>query len=387
MTLRLYYSDSYLRSFSARVIAREGAGRRVYLDQTAFYPTSGGQPNDRGTLGEVVVLDVIDEGERIAHLLDRPLEGSEVIGNLDWNRRFDHMQQHTGQHLLSAIFHDTFGWSTLSVHFGDESSTIDLDTGSATMEQLIDIERRANAVITDNRPVLVTSELASEVKGLRKASEREGMLRVVTIEGLDRSACGGTHVRSTGEIGALLLGRSERVKQRVRIEFLCGARAIRRARSDADALAAVAKQFSAAPPEAPALVEKLMAEHKAERTARQKLTAELARAEAETLYSSATPEADGVRRILATRPDLESVRALAQVLSERDRVMFVGVASSANTVLVAASADSGLDAGALLKPVLAARGGRGGGSARQAQGVADASVLDAIAQEIVRRKD
>lgn len=387
MTLRLYYSDSYLRSFPARIVGREEGGHRVYLDQTAFYPTSGGQLNDRGTLGEAQVVDVIDEGERIAHVLDRPWNSAdEVVGTVNWSRRFDHMQQHTGQHLLSAICHDRFNWPTLSVHFGDDTSTIDLDTGSAAPEQLLEIEQRANAAITGNHSVSVTYEPASEARDLRKTSEREGTLRVVTIEGLDRSACGGTHVRHTGEIGAILLGKSERMKQKVRLEFLCGARAMRQARLDANAVAAVARQFSASAAEVPVLLEKLVAEHRTERTWRQRLTADLAQAEAATFFAGATPGPDGLRRIALTRPDVESIRALAQALTERERVLFVGIASDARTVLVATSADSGCDAGALLKPLLAAHGGRGGGSARLAQGVADVSALDAIAQTIVRTR-
>lgn len=385
MTLRLYYADSYLRSFSARVVGREEGGRRVYLDQTAFYPASGGQPHDRGTLGNADVMDVIDEEDRVAHLLDRPLDGAvEVQGSIDWNRRFDHMQQHTGQHLLSAICDDTFGWPTISVHFGDDSSTIDLDAASASAEQLRAIESRANAAVTRNLPVVITLEAAESVVGLRKPSDRTGTLRVVSIEGLDRSACGGTHVSHTGEIGAILLGKAERVKQKMRIEFRCGARATRRARIDADALATIARQFSASVDDVPALIDRLREEHRTERARRQQLTVELASVEAAALIGAATSGAEGLRRISVMRSNLESLRALAQACTEHARVLFVGVAQEEGTIVVATSIDSGLDAGALLKPLLAAHGGRGGGSPRLAQGtVRDADVLAAVAAAIV----
>ncbi len=139
MTERLYYTDAYLRSFDARVVDRAKDGRTIYLDRTAFYPTSGGQPFDTGTLGGVAVADVVDEGERIAHVLAAPAPASDTVhGEIDWTRRFDNMQQHTGQHLLSAIFADRFKLETVSVHFGAESSTLDLDTESLSPRTLLD---------------------------------------------------------------------------------------------------------------------------------------------------------------------------------------------------------------------------------------------------------
>ena len=153
MTQRLYYTDSYLTEFTAIVLERGDAGRRVYLDRTAFYPTSGGQPNDLGSLAGKRVLDVIDEGERVAHLVDGPVEAEKVQGSIDWARRFDNMQQHTGQHLLSAVIAELFGNQTVSVHFGRESSTLDLDTGAMSPAQIVATEARANQVVVENRAV------------------------------------------------------------------------------------------------------------------------------------------------------------------------------------------------------------------------------------------
>jgi Ser-tRNA(Ala) deacylase AlaX len=231
VTERLYYSDAYLTDFAAAVVARSEDGRRIYLDRTAFYPTSGGQPFDTGWLGDTAVTDVVDEGDRIAHVLAEPILGEHLHGRVDWPRRFDHMQQHTGQHLLSAILAERFGAPTVSVHFGTDASTLDLDTGSFSREQTVEAEARVNQAVTDNRPIRVSFEDAGSAAGLRKAPGRGGMLRIVTIEGLDRSACGGTHVRATGEIGPILIRKVERVKQLVRLEFVCGARAVRRALS------------------------------------------------------------------------------------------------------------------------------------------------------------
>src|SRR5438270_2025120 len=213
MTNRLYYTDAYRTACTAKIIDRSEDGLRVYLDETAFYPTSGGQPHDLGRLGNAEVIDVIDEDDRIAHILSSPLSnaGASVEATIDWNRRFDHMQQHTGQHLLSAVFEDLFGAKTLSVHFGPDSSTLDLDPEAISPEQLLTVEVRANAVVAEARPVSVTFENAAAVVGLRKASERAGTLRVVSIADVDRSACGGTHVRTTAEIGVILLRSVEKV--------------------------------------------------------------------------------------------------------------------------------------------------------------------------------
>ena len=227
MTERLYYTDAYCTRFEANIAeVVDGEKPRVYLDRTAFYPTSGGQPHDIGRLGVATVLDVIDEGERIAHLVEGAITGERVTGEVDWPRRYDHMQQHTGQHVLSAIFSDSLGAQTLSVHFGADSSTLDLSVESITPEALRDVERRANEIAWENRPVRVTFEDAVAADGLRKSSDRAGELRIVSIEALDRSACGGTHVRSTSEIGPVLLRRTERAKKALRVEFLCGGRAL-----------------------------------------------------------------------------------------------------------------------------------------------------------------
>ena len=207
MTNRLYYTDAYRTEFTANVIDRSQDGRRIYLDETAFYPTSGGQPHDVGTLGGIHVIDVIDEDDRIAHVLESPLAPTPapLHGMIDWSRRFDHMQQHTGQHLLSAVFEDLFGSKTISVHFGEDYSTLDVDAELVTRDEMIAAEQRANEIVAEARPVHMTFEDATAATDLRKPSDRPGTLRVVTIDRLDRSACGGTHVRNTAEIGAVLL--------------------------------------------------------------------------------------------------------------------------------------------------------------------------------------
>jgi alanyl-tRNA synthetase len=371
VTHRLYYTDSYLRDFEATILERSDGGRRVYLDRTAFYPTSGGQLCDTGRLGEIEVTEVVDEGERIAHLLAEPLAGERTAGRLHWPRRFDHMQQHTGQHLLSAVLADLLGTPTISVHFGQETSTLDLAAGQVTREQLVRAEDRANEIITENRTVEVTFEEAAEAAGLRKPSDRGGTLRIVTIHDLDRSSCGGTHVRATGEIGAILIRRVERVRRGVRLEFVCGGRAVRAARTDHDLLSTLAGDFSAAAEELPRLVGAQRAELQEAGSARRELEATLDLYRARELYAEAQPDSLGVRRVVireATGP-LNRFKGLAQAFASLPQAIFVGASDNPPSVMLASSNDSGVDAGGVLKGLLLAAGGRGGGSGSLAQGM------------------
>src|SRR5512142_2916696 len=279
MTERLYYQDCYLREFRARVVDTADEGRRVYLDRTAFYPTSGGQPFDLGSLGGIAVREVIDEEDRIAHLLEAPLVATEVQGLVDWPRRYDHMQQHTGQHLLSAVLEELFAIRTASFHLGSEVSTIDVDAASLTPEQIERAEKRCAETIAQARPVRISFEEASATLELRKASERTGTLRIVSIENLDRSACGGTHVRTTAEIGLILAGKSEKIRGITRLEFVCGNRALRRARADYRLLAAIGRTLSVPPEQAPDLLAGLIEKNKSLEKTTQRLATELARRE------------------------------------------------------------------------------------------------------------
>ncbi len=384
MTQRLYYTDAYLREFDASVVERAGEGRRIYLDRTAFYPTSGGQLFDTGRLGGVEVLDVADEGDRIAHVLAGPLPDDRVVGEVDWPRRFDHMQQHTGQHLLSAVIEDLFGYATVSVHFGKDGSSLDLAAEALTPDQVVAAEERANAVAVENRAVEVTFEEATRASNLRKASAREGPLRIVTIHDLDRSACGGTHVRSTGEIGPILLVRTERAKKQVRLEFLCGGRAVRRARADRDLLARLAAPLSAAPEELPTLLDAQRAELKDAAAVRRAAEEELDGYRSRELYAVAAPSASGIRTIVvrAEPGGVDRLRGLARAVTGLPRAVFLGMIADPAAVLLATSEDSGIDAGAELKRALGQVGGRGGGNARVAQGSAPGPALEAVIEQL-----
>ncbi len=385
MTERLYYTDSYLAQFDATVV--DVRGDAVYLDRTAFYPTSGGQLHDLGTLGGIPVREVTeDEDGRIAHVLYAPPPAGTLHGVIDWPRRFGFMQQHTGQHLLSAVFEALFGFPTVSVHFGEEISTLDLATPSLSPEQQRAAETRANEIVWENRPVHVEFVDAREADGLRKASEREGTLRIVTIADLDRSACGGTHVRATGEIGPVLVRRLDKIRGNVRVEFLCGRRAMERMQADTDALARAARQFSSPADEVPVLVAALQAEAREAGKQARRLASELAGYRGRELYSAAEENAAGRRVHVERRASGaldEEVRALAMAFTEGVRAVLVAVTVDPPSVMLAASKDAGLDAGAVLKSLLGEFGGRGGGNARVAQGsLASAESLPALLERL-----
>ena len=372
MTERLYYTDAYLRDFDARVVDRANDGRTLYLDRTAFYPTSGGQPFDAGTLAGIPVRVVVDEGERIAHVLAAPAPATDTVhGTIDWTRRFDHMQQHTGQHLLSAIFADRFKLETVSVHFGAETSTLDLDTESLPRKTVLAAEQLANAAITEPHAVTVSFESAATASGLRKPPPREGELRVVTIDALDRSACGGTHVRSTAEIGSILLRGTERVRRTTRLEFVCGLRAVRAARSDHELVSALALSLGVAPSELVAKTKAQGEELRAAQSARREAASALDAYRARELFDATPPDMAGHRRIVVRRDSgsVDELRSLAHAVVGIGHARFIGTLQSPPTIVFATSnSPGGVDAGAVLKTQLAHHGGRGGGNARVAQG-------------------
>ncbi len=383
---RLYYDDSYLRRFQATASTAGAAADplRIYLDRTGFYPTSGGQPFDTGSIGPARVLDVVDEEDRVAHIVDRALEPGWHACQIDWPRRFDHMQQHTGQHLLSAVLDGEFKLPTVSFHLGVDSATIDVE-GAQQLDpaRVIAAERRANELIFDNRPVTVSyHDSREENLGLRKPSDREGTIRVVTIEDLDRSACGGTHLASTAEIGPIFIRKLEKIRGHLRIEFLCGRRAIDRARADFDALSAVARRFSSPLDQTPSLIaaqSDRLAE--AEKLAR-RLSGELAAIRGRDLHAATAANARGLRvhrREIAKGPMEDDLRAEAQAFAACGGAIFAALCAEPPTILLCVSPDAPIKAGAALKPALEAAGGRGGGSPVMAQGsVPAAPALDQV---------
>src|SRR5688572_17622871 len=240
MTERLYYHDSYIRQFEANVVRADETDRgcEVVLDATAFYPTSGGQPHDLGRMAGARIQEVVERDDEIVHRLHGPVAAERLDCQIDWERRFDHMQQHTGQHVLSQAFVRAAKRNTVGFHMGADYVTIDLDAEAISQQHLNEAERLANTIIYENRLIAVRIVPETEVPalGLRKESQRVGPLRVVSVEDFDVSACGGTHVKRTGEIGSLVIRKVERVNRQARVEFVCGRRSVTSGQRDLETL-------------------------------------------------------------------------------------------------------------------------------------------------------
>jgi alanyl-tRNA synthetase len=230
-TERLYFEDPYQVEFEAQVIKTtfyQGKPALV-LDRTCFYPEGGGQPADRGTLNGIQVRTVLEENGEILHVTEKEVTSDKVTGRIDWNRRFDHMQQHAGQHVLSQCFVQLFGAETRSFHLGERTSTLEIDKREMTEEEVEGVEQLANAIVFENREIksrFIKEEEIHKVP-LRRPPKKEGAIRVVEVSDFDHSACGGTHPHRTGEIGTIKIIRWERIRNNIRLEFLCGGRALR----------------------------------------------------------------------------------------------------------------------------------------------------------------
>jgi alanyl-tRNA synthetase len=375
MTKRLYYEDAYLREFSASVVAessREGCPL-ITLDRTAFYPSSGGQPHDTGILGASRVLNVEEDSSgNIVHLLDQPLPVGPVRGSVDWERRFDHMQQHTGQHILSQAFIRVGNAATLAFHMGQEASTIDLDVLKPPQSLIDAAEQLANAVIFEDRPVNIRTAERDQLQalGIRKETDRGGSIRVIDVEGFDRSACGGTHVRRAGEVGMLFILGWENYKRGVRIEFVCGGRTLTALRHDHEIVRQLSRTCSAHAKELPRLMEKMIQDRSELARENARLQDRLLDVEAIELLRTADAGvgAQVVTRVYSDRP-LEALKVLAQKLTSHPGILAIlGLISQETAqVVVARSSSIRGNCGAAIKAVAAKMGGKGGGKPEQAQ--------------------
>ncbi len=388
MTKRLYYDQPQLMEFESvveEVPATSGDASRpaVILRETAFYPTSGGQVHDTGwlTLGNgnerLRVAEVADaEDGRVIHYLEAekaPVVGAAVRGSIDRERRRDHMQQHTGQHVLSAAFIELYQIPTVSFHMGDDYCSIDLATPAVSAEQIVGAEKRANEIVFENRPVRIryVSRAEAEKLGLRKLPPAErDELRLIEIADFDLTACGGTHVGASGQIGSILLRKSEKVRQGTRMEFVCGDRAVRMARRDYSALSEAAGLFSAQLWDVPEQVRKNAEENRLLRKQKDDALEELAESLALAELRS-QPEKNGrkmVVRVFSDR-DIAFAKLFAQKVTRgATAIALVGSEMDLPGLVFAQSAGVGADMGTLLKQMLASVGGRGGGSRDFAQG-------------------
>ena len=403
MTERLYYQDPYQRTFEARVVAyhEENGQPAVTLNATAFYPTAGGQPHDTGTLNDAHVVDVtVDEQGDIWHVLDRPLDLAQsetvVRGVIDWERRFDHMQQHTGQHILSQAFVQVNDAETVSFHLGEQLSTIDLNRAPLHPQVVSEAEKRANEIVMGSSPVIARfvdeEELAS--LPLRKVPAVEGPIRIVEVTGFDWSPCGGTHVQNTGQIGPIKVVRIERRKKQTRVYFGCGWRAL----SDYDHKHKIVQRLAAhlttSDTNILASVERLETETKALR--KELVAAQLEMLDAEIAEWAAQAEQIGqlsiIRRAFDQR-DESLLKEAARRLTERPRTVALLATRQPRPRFVFARSEDladdrpAVDMGNLMRTACATVGGRGGGGPMFAQGGAPAGasadqVLDQAAKQL-----
>ncbi len=406
MTKRLYYDQPDLLEFDSVIeevtgvsgdVSRAESRQGIVLRETAFYPTSGGQVHDTGwiTLGgseRLRVAEVADaEDGRVVHYLEAPARppaaGASVHGSIDPERRRDHMQQHTGQHVLSAAFLSLYEFPTVSFHMGEDYCSIDLATESLSAAQVVGAEKRANEIVFENRPVRIRYIKREEAEklGLRKLPpEGREELRLIEVADFDLSACGGTHVGSTGQIGSILLRKMEKTRQGMRVEFVCGGRAVRAARRDYSTLTEAAALYSAQMGDVPEMIRKGFDELKAMKRQREDALEQLAGAMAEAALNTG-PSGDRAIGSSAAAPDVTGRRIIVRTFSDRDInfaklfaqkvtragapvVALVGSTMNPPGLVFAQSQGGSPDMGALLKQVLSSVGGRGGGSRDFAQG-------------------
>ena len=374
MTERIYYTEPYTTEFDATVlqVTTTDDGRpAAVLDRTAFYPTSGGQPYDTGRLGSRTVVDVIDQEDgTILHVLDAPSETGPIHGVVDWTRRFDHMQQHTGQHVLSAAFDHLFGVRTVSFHLGTTSSSIDL-AREVTADEIARAESEANRVVWEDRAVSIRFEEAEAAAAmpLRKESKRQGRLRLIDVEGFDLSACGGTHVARTGGIGIIAIAGSERFKGGSRIAFLCGVRALAGYRALRSSVDESVRQLSVLPSELPDAIARMQTELRDARKRAKDMQSDLAAFKADDLAAEATPLGFALVRAALDGWDQGGLKQIASALATKDgHLAVLTTATAPVSVVVARSNDVAQDSAAILKKLVERFGGKGGGRPELAQG-------------------
>jgi len=375
MTIRLYYQDAYRTDFDAQLLRsipgdRDSTG--VILDRTCFYPTSGGQPCDHGFLQSQLVFDVQEQNGDIVHWIKGRLQGKAVHGQIDWSRRFDHMQQHTGQHILSQAFLKMFSAQTVGFHLGTESSTIDIARSNLDDDEAQAIECLANKIVLSNREIVTRIVSPGQLEGtdLRKMPTIDKDIRIVEVKGFDQTPCGGTHCARTGEVGPIAIRRWEHRGGETRVEFLCGWRALRDYHWKTAAINQLALSFSTKDTDVPDAVLRLREENAASRRELMHLREEYLNVEAERLLAQAD-DWKGIRIMVHAFYDREpqEIRKLASLLTAGPRTLaLLGVGGERARLVFARSDDVEVDVAALLKTTCRAFGGSGGGQAGLAQG-------------------
>jgi alanyl-tRNA synthetase len=364
-TKRLYFEDAYLKEFEAAVVEKRDLGGKpaVVLDQTCFYPESGGQPSDRGTVDGVSVVHVLEEDTEIIHVLDKELTAPRIKGVIDWKRRFDHMQQHSGQHILSQSFVELLDGETLSFHLGEEASTLEIGLKEISEREAERVESRANEIVFEDREIktcFVPDEKISTVP-LRRPPKKEGVIRVVEVSGFDYSACGGTHCRRTGEIGLIKITKWDKIRSNMRFEFLCGGRALQDYTWKNRSVVATGLKLSAYEKDIAASVEKMLQEVKQAKKTMRKLQEQLAVYEAQDLIQKAKGRI--IRQIWAEKSFEEAKLLALKIIRAGEFAVVFGIREEEKNRLILASSEKlALDMRELIPEVFSRVGGKGGGS-------------------------
>lgn len=391
MTARLYYDDAYATAFDARVVEvtpADGGRHRVVLDATFFYPTSGGQMHDAGHLGRARVVDVVDREDdgAIVHVIDGdpPAVGETVHGSIDPARRAHHRQQHSGQHVLSAVFFTRMGLQTVSSRLGETGNTLDLATDALSDAELDAIEDEVNAILWKGVPVRIHHLDPAEVEdaGLRKKSKRSGPIRMIEVEGVDKCPCGGTHVANTAEVGTVVITGTEKIKGGTRVNFWCGQRALEFRRERQRILDAVALRLTTGVEFVEGTVDKLLASNKERLRRAEALARELVAVRAARWWDEADLVDDRARLVVRRLDEDEAlaVPTAARVLVKRGGTLaaLIVVDGDRCALTVARSEDLDVNAGQILRDAITPHGGRGGGRPDHAQGGFPAEALEAV---------
>lgn len=364
-TKRLYLDDSCQVEFEARIVEKGMREQKpaVILDQTCFYPESGGQPHDKGWVDGIEVLNVFEEEERIVHILDKDVEAESIKGKIDWETRFDHMQQHSGQHILSQCFHELFEAETLSFHLGEDVSTLEMDLRRISDEDIERVEKRANQVVFQDREVKTHSLPEDEVGSLplRRPPKKKGIVRVVEVSDFDYSACGGTHVRRTGEVGVIKILRWERIRDNIRFEFICGNRALQDYMLKNRILRQLSNRLTVHEQEVPSSIEKLFSDLKSQKIAIKKMREKLTLHEAQEFIQKAKGKV--IREIFVEKSH-EEMRFLAlNIIRKGDFVVLFGLKGKERGYLILACSEKfNIDMRELVPLVSPLINGKGGGN-------------------------
>ncbi|HBY57885.1 MAG TPA: hypothetical protein DEG96_08535 [Candidatus Atribacteria bacterium] len=379
MTERLYYQDSYLKEFKARILKRIKIGNQpaVILDRTAFYPTSGGQPFDKGVIQDTPVVEVVEEDEEIIHILREEIKeeiNSQVVGRIDWERRFDHMQQHSGQHILSGTLMELWGVETVSFHLGEEVCTLDIIKEKLTEEEIKKAEECANEIIFNNRPVkcyLVKGEEELRKLNLRKVPDRKGKIRIVEVENFDLSACGGTHCRATGEVGLIKVIKWEKRGEKIRLEFICGRRAWEDYFWKNELIKIISNKLTIKDSELGEVIDRMLEERKETRKELKEFKERLQDYEARNLINESSLRDDGVKIVkkVFEEKNFQEVRELVQKIINLDDsvVVLFGFKDEGAKILFACSRGLKYDMNRLIREAGKVIEGRGGGTYNFAQ--------------------